>query len=168
MPVRLTTVTLVATCLCVPVTACLAQGRGPSGVQVGDRVRVSTLGVADRRLAEVRALPPDSIELRYDHGFGEARVPLRDVTSLEVSVGRRSVGEGARRGARRGFVSGLVIGGAAAAIALTACHDRECWGIESFTYLVVPAVVVGTTGIGAAIGAAAPGDAWRKVALPGR
>jgi hypothetical protein len=145
--------------------AALAQGAAPSGVRVGDRVRVRTRDLPTERMASIVALSPDSIEFRYERGYGDARLPLRSIESLLVSDGSRTTGEGARRGAGRGFVTGVVLGGALAAVTLVACGGRECFGAETYGLIAVPLVIGGTTAAGAVIGATVPGEKWRRVDL---
>ena len=142
-----------------------AQQIAPSGVAVGARVRVSTRDLTTVRLATVTGISTDSIALSYARGFGEAQLPIGSVARLWVSEGQRSRGEGARRGAKRGLVTGLVLGGIAAAVTLVACSGKECFGADSYGLLLAPVLVATGTGTGAALGALAPGERWRRVHL---
>ena len=142
-----------------------AQNVAQSGVAVGARVRVSTRDLPSVRLASVTGITSDSIALSYARGFGEVQLPVGSIARLWVSEGPRSRAEGARHGAKRGFVTGLVLGGIAAAVTIVACSGKECFGADSYGLLVAPLLVATSAAAGATFGVVAPGERWRRVRL---
>lgn len=102
--------------------------------------------------------------------WGAVTVPLAELARLDVSMGRRTRGEGARRGAVRGLVGGLAVGAVLVGFGAVTDAREGCRGCyisatAGAVILAVPLTAVTTVG-GALLGAAAPGDRWIRVPTP--
>lgn len=134
------------------------------GVRAGDDVRIRSESVAGR--FTVSDVTESTLTLRDSDG-AIVLVPAGSVTRLAVHRGPRSRGRGALRGLGIGFAAGAV-GGALLGLA----DGDDSGGIINFTAeekALMGATVFGVTGglLGAAIGAAAPGQLWEKVPFAG-
>ncbi len=101
---------------------------------------------------------------------GMVTTPLAELAWMDVSMGRLSRGEGARRGARNGLIGGLAVGVVlvglgAASDAGEGCGDCFLSATTGAVLLSLPLTALTTVG-GALLGAAAPGDRWIRVRVP--
>jgi hypothetical protein len=126
----------------------------------GSRVRFDTR-VEGRRTATVVEAGGEALVVRLAGKETVVRVALADMTSLEVSTGRRTR---AREGAIVGFVPGAFFGGLFGVYA--GCYETsDCYWAP---YAALGAFIVGSlTGlVGAAIGALFKTDRWEPVSTP--
>lgn len=135
------------------------------GVGRGDEIRIRSETVDGR--FTVDDVNDGSLTLRDSVG-SVVQVPMSSVTRLVVHRGPRTRGRGALRGLGIGFAAGAV-GGVVLGLA---SGDDPPGGFIIFTAeekaLLGGAFLGATVGlVGAAIGAAAPGQLWEPVPLPG-
>ena len=159
---------------CAAAAPSLAQA-GPAATELDSltRVRVSQTEVEPRRFAG-GLLAADSLSITVDPERGGERleVPLSSLRRLEVSLGRRTPGEGMRRGAARGLLVGL--GASALLIGSAAIADEQEGPSDGFITATAAAVIISipltaaTTVTGALWGATSPGERWRRVETPVR
>lgn len=136
-----------------------AAAQAPS-VAVGARVRITVPkeGI-DRYVTTVQAVRGDSIEVAVRGA--SRRLALRDVTSLDISLGKRSrffFLAGAGLGA--GVVTGALIG----AVAFQECRDCYFGPANRAQSALMGAAVVGTLGLtaGMLLGAVLRVDEWER------
>lgn len=136
-----------------------AAAQAPS-VPVGARVRITVPkeGI-DRYVTTVQAVRGDSIEVAL--GGASRIVALRDVTSLDISLGKRSrFFFLASSGLGAGVVTGALIG----AVAYQECRDCYFGPANRAQSAAMGAVLVGTLGLaaGALLGAVLRVDEWER------
>ena len=136
----------------------------------GMRVRVTHPGEG-RRVGTIVALAPDTLSVRWaGRAADTARLPLDQVTSLEVSRGLQRDSRLARTGI--GFMigtgSGLLLGLAAAKSADCGANDYLGCSAAGGAAAMFFGLIGG--GVGAAVGAATTGqhEQWDRVPVPHR
>lgn len=141
-----------------------------SGARV--RIRAPQSGIPWRSVGVLDSLHGDTA---YVHGLSDppplrgARlaVPLHHVERLEVSGGRASRGDRARRGAWWGLGVYAVAAGAYLIHEKATCRGPDCFG-EGFVLLGLVEGIPVAAGIGASVGFVLPVESWRAVRLPQR
>jgi hypothetical protein len=127
----------------------------------GMRVRFET-STERRRAGTVVEMDGDTLAVRLGDTSTVVRVPVAQVRSLEVAVGRRSyAADGALIGAIPGAVFGAFVG------VYAGCYEDSDCGGASFSLAALGALLLGSlTGlVGAAIGALFKTDKWQKVSV---
>jgi hypothetical protein len=131
----------------------------------GSRVRV-TAPDYDLRQATGRVLDltADSITIDRDGWSPNVTLPVRNVSRLEVSIGKRP-GLGFVKGAGAGFVLGTLAGLAFGALQYATCEEELCglWFV-----VAVPTGAGAGLIIGGIVGIARPPDRWEEVSLAGQ
>ena len=162
-PRRLGILSLALLCSATPLHA---QRRVASELRPGERVRLELVFPGGSPVTGyVLQASTDSLRVRRDRMNDTLLLEWADVNRLDLSVRQFSPAEGARRGARSGFVIGAVV----TAVALFAAVNADRKGCDC----TVPATgqvailgvgfTVGTTLLGSAMGASAPGERWVEV-----
>jgi len=151
-------VLVVAFSLSLVFTDALAQPAAK--IAPGQRVRVTT--DSDTAVGTVVAVTPDSV--RLTDGAVERTVSLTNARRIEVSLGGKSKGAGAKKGAIRG----ALILGAAGAILAGLQHEEigeDPEGVSVGHAAALGAWSGGLFGglIGAGVGAARAGEKWELV-----
>ena len=156
--------------LCVPLLLAWSQGvhaQASSPIRGGARVRVtgSDLGVRGHPVGTVATLGADTLVMQPDHHTDPLRIPVAQITKLEVSSGKKSrvvsgIGRGALIGFAAGAVFGGVVGGAARAAECSGCGDTGVVG-DAFTVGLVGAAAGAV--LGGIIGATETEDRWEEV-----
>jgi hypothetical protein len=155
-----------------PAAPALAQRGTVTELDSLARVRVTQSVDPGRVLGGLLAAGSSGLVIDPVHGGDRLAVPLAHVERLEVSLGQRTVREGALRGARKGAIVGVVT--SALLIGMGAIQDAgddcgECWITATGVAVLVSVPLIGiTTGGGALLGAMSPGEKWQRVAVPPR
>jgi hypothetical protein len=149
----------------------------PSGAQtlvdslkVGSRVRVHQTQDAPRKVTGVLLrIDSSSFTVRSDVEQVPYLIPSKAVSGLEVSLGKRTAGQGVMRGAGIGFVSGLGAGGLMIVGGMiqdsrNPCGDCYISVTMATAFLAVPTVALATL-VGALVGAVSPGERWEAIEL---
>ena len=159
---RLLIPTLLTLACTVPAAAQVAPSAG-SHMRPGADVRITSPTASGRFVVD--EMDSGILTLRDSSG-GAVRVPLASVTTLSVSHGPRSAGQGALRGAGLGFA-----GGAASGILLgfVAGDDPQdnwfAFTAEEKALMYGVLLGVGSGLVGAVVGLASPGEQWESVPL---
>jgi hypothetical protein len=124
--------------------------------QPGQRVKVRSPDA--RGVFVVQSAAADTLVLAASNG-GTHVVPVASISRFEVSAGERTRLESFGRGAGFGFLIGAVIGGG---LGLTSGNDGIFSAGETALILGTFTGGVGAI-IGGALGAANPGERWRRV-----
>jgi len=135
-------------------------------VAPGARVRFSTPG-EDRRTGTLVALTPDTLEVRVEGRASSTRLPLDQITRLDVSRGRE---QHLMSRAGLGFVLGAGLGALGTAAVQSGCHpsgDQFCFGTGDGALIggIFYGAVGGVVGL---IAGAIPSESWEKVSLEPR
>lgn len=142
-----------------------AQGPSINELRTGDRVRVGL--VSPRRVAtgSLMRATADSIRIRRDMTGDTLLLTWGEVQRLDVSLRQFTAAGGARRGARVGFAVGAGISALAIVLAIHADRRGGDYNVPATGLTAVYGVgfTAVTTVLGAAFGAAAPGEQWREV-----
>ena len=159
---RLLIPTLLTLACTAPAAAQAAQS-AESHVRPGAEVRVTSATASGRFV--VREMDSETLTLRDSSGAA-VRVPLATVTTLSVSRGRRSAGQGALRGAGLGFAGGAVAG------IILGYVDGDDPPDTWFSYTSEEKALmyglllgVGSGAVGMVVGLASPGEQWESVPL---
>jgi hypothetical protein len=115
-----------------------------------------------RATGRVLQLTADSITIDRDGWSSDVTLPVRNVSRLEVSTGKRP-GLGFVKGAGAGFVVGTLAGLAFGALQYSTCEKDEC---ELWFVISVPIGAGAGLIIGSIVGIARPPDRWEEVQLP--
>lgn len=134
-------------------------------------VRVTLHDAAPRQLTGI-LIGADSVSItvRPFPGGGTVVVPLPEVASTRLSLGRRTPREGLLRGAKHGLIGGLAVSALLVGIGVFSdaggsCTDCFISATAGAVIVAVPLTAVTTAG-GALLGAASPGERWVRVRVP--
>jgi hypothetical protein len=140
-----------------------AQPATVSELPAGERVRLQLeLARGTPVIGTILQASSDSLRVRRDKANDTLLLTWTDIDRLELSVLRFSAAEGARRGARTGFLVGAVVSAVALAAAVNSDRHGGDYIVPATGMVAVLGVgfTLGTTVLGGALGAAAPGDRW--------
>lgn len=151
-----TTIGILAVALVIPAVVDAQLPRVGTGARV--RITVPKEGI-HKYVTTVQAVREDSIEVA---ARGGSRIlAIRDVTSLDISLGKRSRFFFL---ASAGLGAGVVTGGLIGAVAYQECRDCFFGPANRAQSALLGAVVVGTLGLaaGALLGAVVRVDEWER------
>lgn len=146
------------------------RAQSPAPVSVGERVRITTPSErgAYRLVGNVVAARPDTLLLQISDVATPRAVAIGDISTLEVSRGRRGNG-------RRGMLYGLAIGAGAGALLGAATYRKpDCAGSSLCPSpdgpaldIVAGGILGGVVGVGAGglWGASHPSERWQARTL---
>ncbi|HEU4456199.1 MAG TPA: hypothetical protein VFR81_24250 [Longimicrobium sp.] len=145
-----------------------AQRRAqPLALDSLSHVRVTQTAVDPERF-RATFLSADSQAIVVRRGDQRLALPRRSVLQLEASRGSRTVEGGAWRGAKRGFLGGAVLGAALGLVILATGEDDTYISNEAGATIVLGMGITVGTVLGTVFGAAAPGEEWVPVPVPGQ
>ena len=132
--------------------------QGPLSVAVGSRVRVESSQHA-LVTGNVRSFSTDTIVLGTCGHCIPLMLPMREITSIEVSTGQYLPGTHIIGGALVGLVAGASYAWYTAARDTRNCHDGPC----GLAYLAVPVFGMGGGLIGGIVGGLWRSERWERV-----
>ncbi len=141
-------------CLAIPVAG---QTKNPPGLQPGLRIRVHTHTSPKVATGTLVALEGDALHVALGRQSAPILIPLRNVTTLDVSQGKRLW---RKRNVILGGVAGLIIGGV---IALDIIEKEPPYAERKAT----TALVLGPS-LGVLAGGLIPSERWERVPVPQR
>lgn len=134
-------------------------------VAPGTRVRVTHPGEG-KRTGTFVSLTDDTLELRFEGRSEPSRLPLDQVTQLEVSHGKQ---RHLMRGAGIGFLVGGALGAATGAAAGSDCAPNEFMCPGAGGGAIIGGVFIGTFGgILGLVAGVIPSEKWERVVLQPR
>jgi len=139
-------------CLAIPVAG---QTRGAPELQPGARIRVHTDASPKVATGKLIALEADALRVAVGPQSAPIVIPLRSVTTLDVSQGKR---HWRKRNVILGAAAGLIIGGV---IALDIIDKEPPYAEQKATI----ALVLGPS-LGVLAGGLIPSERWERVAVP--
>ena len=155
---------MLAVACCAGAPRVVAQMAPP--VEEGSRVRLSLAGPDEKRLiGRVAAVGSESLSLVAGGGRDTTAVPLRSISRLELSRGRRSIGGGALLGGAIG--AGLGAAGTLVWVASSCFKTATSSGGNCPTGGTAAEVILAGGAAGALVGVLVRPERWRRVGWTG-